>query len=293
MPGRSWIQIDLRLSQPYQDLLTGQLAALGLSGFVQEDALLRGFLPAKAWTNAMKTRLKAQINSFRAEFPNTLAGYRTSRVREVNWNARWERSVGIVEATPHIVVKPSWRPLRKRDRGKIVLRIDPQMAFGTGHHESTRLCLHLMERYVRPKTRVLDAGTGTGILAIAAIRLGARKAVGIDSDVWSVRNARENAQRNRVRDRVSVRHGDLRRLPGTPFDLVVANIDLPTILSSLRTLKSRLAPGGVLILSGLLNSDLERLLDQPAIRRLQPIELVSENEWAAVAFTPIHANWRN
>lgn len=166
-------------------------------------------------------------------------------------DAAWERQAGIVEATDRIIIKPSWKKLRKGDRGRIVLHIDPKMSFGTCHHETTRLCLFLLQEYVKRSGHVLDFGCGTGALAIAAVKLGARSALAVDNDLWAIRNARENVRKNRVR----VASRELFRLPDREFDLIVANIDLPTITNTLPLLVKKLRLEGVLILSGLLTSD--------------------------------------
>jgi ribosomal protein L11 methyltransferase len=130
---------------------------------------------------------------------------------------------------------------------------------------------------------VLDFGSGTGILAIAAVKLGAASALAIDNDPWAVENARENISRNRVPRRVKAVEGDRRKLPKRSFDLIVANIDLPTITKSLADLLKRLKPQGTLIISGLLTTDLTNFLNLISHQGVVPLEMLNENEWVAVA----------
>jgi ribosomal protein L11 methyltransferase len=163
------------------------------------------------------------------------------------------------------------------------------MAFGTGHHETTRLSLVLLEEYLRPGFDVLDVGTGTGILAIAAVKLGAASALGIDNDEWSIENACENIRLNKVHRRVTVRRGDAAKRTKGSFDLIMANIDLPTISSSLRVILRSLKAEGILILSGLLNSDLSRFMDCISHLGIVPLEMLTENEWVAVSLTKLDA----
>lgn len=172
-------------------------------------------------------RLRTVQESLKREFPAMDVRFQKVALREQNWNAQWERRAGIVEATDRIIIKPSWKKLGVRHKGKIVLRIDPKMSFGTGHHETTRLCLVLLQEYVKPGAHVLDFGSGTGIQAIAAVKLGARSALPIDSDEWAFENARENVKKNRVTRSVKVIKGDLQRVRTRKVDLVVANIDMP------------------------------------------------------------------
>ena len=195
----------------------------------------------------------------------------------------WERSIHIIEPAPGIVVKPSWRRLRKKDKGKIVLHIDPKMSFGTGHHETTRICLRLLQQYIQPSMSVLDFGSGTGILAIAAIKLGAKRAVAIDNDAWTIPNIKENLTRNGLEGRVRVILGDSTALPETGFDLIVANVDLPTIAKVHRQLVRRLRKGGLLLFSGLLTSDLIPLHKLVRHLGLSPLDIVEENDWTAIA----------
>ena len=283
MPSRSWIQASIRLPLHLHDLLTGQLAEIGFTGFQQEDRALHCFIQRQRWNSKRRARLGSLLARFKKEFPAIDVVPSTRTIREQNWNSRWERSVGIVEATNRIIIRPSWRPLRKRDKGKIVITIDPKMSFGTGHHETTRLCLTLLEEFVVRGTRMLDIGSGTGVLSIAAVKLGAKRAIGIDHDPWAVLNARENIRRNRVGRAVQIRKSSTGRLPAGRFGIIASNIDLPTNLRLLPSILDRMDPDGVIILSGFLASDLRTLLDHLKNKGVLPLELLEENEWIAVA----------
>ena len=164
------------------------------------------------------------------------------------------------------------------------------MAFGTGHHETTRLSLVLLEGHVCSGAHVLDFGSGTGILAIAAVKLGAASALAIDNDPWAVENAQENISRNRVPRKVKAVEGDVRKLPKRSFDLIVANIDLPTITKNLAALIRKLRPQGTLIVSGLLTTDLTNFLNLISHRGAVPLEMLNENEWVAVALVKADAH---
>ena len=289
MRHRTWHQITLLLPIRLHDLITGQLALLGFEGFQQEDQALLCFVKASKWGRLMEHQLQDLLAGFKKEFPSCDLVYSRQTIREQNWNARWERSVGIVDVTPRLIIKPSWKKLRKKDHGKVVLVIDPKMSFGTGHHESTRLCLFLLEEHIRRADKVLDVGCGTGVLSIAAAKLGAKTVVAIDNDEWSVLNARENARNNRVGRRVRISQSDVRRLPAGKFDLILSNIDLPTNLAALPFYVKHLARGGTIILSGLLTADLTRILDSLPSARLVPTEYLEENEWVAVSLAKSNA----
>jgi ribosomal protein L11 methyltransferase len=286
---KQWIEVVVTSPTSHQDLLIGQLALLGFEGFLQEETSVCCYVPLATWKKGMELKLHTLLANFRKEFKGIQLSTTTKTINEKNWNEEWEKSIGIVEATSRIVIKPSWKKLRKRDKGKIVLHIDPKMAFGTGHHETTRLSLVLLEEYVRLGSRVLDFGSGTGILAIAAVKLGAASALAIDNDPWAVENALENITRNRVPRKVKAVEGDGRRLPKQAFDVIVANIDLPTITKTLSGLVKKLRPQGTLIVSGLLTTDLTNFLNLISHQGVVPMEMLNENEWVAVALTKADA----
>jgi ribosomal protein L11 methyltransferase len=287
MKSLKWIQIVIRINETYQDLLIGQLTLLGCNGFLQEEKALRCYIPAPKWTLVIQTEYQTILNRFKHEFPVVDLSYTITSLRQQNWNKTWEKKTGIVEVTPRIVIKPSWKKLPSRHRKKLVLHIDPKMSFGTGHHETTRLCLNLIERFLEPNMNVIDFGCGTGVLGIACIKLGACSVVAIDNDTWAIKNTQENVKRNHVQCQIIVLQGSMSAIPRLKFDLLVANIDIPTISRFIHSLALRTRKQGLIILSGILTSDIPTLLPSFHKNSLIPIELDIENEWSAVALRRI------
>jgi ribosomal protein L11 methyltransferase len=283
MKSRKWCQISVRLEEPYQDLLVGQLALLGISGFVQEEKSLSCFISANKWTSTIRVKFQKTLDRFRIEFPIVDLSYTVKSIREENWNKTWEKQTGIVEATSHIIIKPSWKKLPKQFRDKIVLHVDPKMSFGTGHHETTRLSLRLLERFLQPKMKVLDFGCGTGVLGIASVKLGAQSVMAVDNDPWAIKNTRENIKRNNVQRHMTVRLGSVSAIPRLKYDLIIANIDFLTISRFIKSIIGRIRKEGTIILSGILTSDMPALLPLFEKNLLVPVKLDNENEWTAVA----------
>ncbi len=183
-------------------------------------------------------------------------------------------------------IEPSWA-VSKYSRKRIVVRLDPGAAFGAGDHPTTRLCLTGLERYVRPGMSVLDVGTGTGILAIAAAKLGASRVLALDTDSVAVKAARANATANGVR--VNVWRGTLsrwrqRRLK-SEFDLVLANVYAQAIMDLAAALAAVLRPGGILIVSGIHAEQVDRVMIALGVAGLRLDNVQSEAEWVAVVAT--------
>lgn len=173
-----------------------------------------------------------------------------------DWSVRWREGLGVVRISGRLAVRPSF--VADDGRGGAGLVIEPGQAFGTGGHASTRLALELLDGLAAPQlegARVLDAGTGSGVLALAALALGARSAVGFDLDPIAVREARENARRNALGARLGLFAGPLAALRAPPFDLVLANLLRTELLPILDGLAAALRPGGRAVLSGLLASE--------------------------------------
>jgi len=171
-------------------------------------------------------------------------------VKEEDWAENWKQYYKPFRLGDHMVVKPTWEPWDTQE-GDLIIEIDPGMAFGTGTHETTAMCVGLIEKYYRGGT-LLDVGTGSGILAIAAARLGAKGIVAVDIDPDAVRVAKENVEHNGLSSAIDVREGDLLQGLSQRFDFAVANILAPVICMLAAPLKNHLMPGGRFICSGII-----------------------------------------
>jgi len=202
-------------------------------------------------------------------------------VEQESWQDSWKQFWHCTRVGEKIVVCPSWEDFSPA-RGDVVLRLDPGMAFGTGTHQSTRLCLELAEKVVTGGQRVLDLGCGSGILAIAALLLGANTALGVDIDEVAVRTATENAQLNNVGGRAFFRKGNLAEHIDGSYDIIFANIIADVILRLLPEIPRVLAPKGVLIVSGILSEragEIEAALGVSGLRAHTKLE---DGGWAAI-----------
>jgi len=170
---------------------------------------------------------------------------------EVDWSEAWKKHMPVLHIGGRIVIRPSWLEYAPKPE-EVVIQLDPGMAFGTGLHPTTQLCLHALERYLVPDAHILDMGTGTGILSIAAAKLGARHILAVDNDPVAIRTARENVAENQVSQIITLREGDLEAAP-EEYDLVLINILAQVILGMLdKELVTRVRTGGLLIAAGLL-----------------------------------------
>lgn len=201
----------------------------------------------------------------------------------VDWTVRWREGI-TTRRFGRLVLTPSWLPVAPAD-GEAVVTLDPESAFGSGEHGSTRAALTLLERHLRPGDRVLDFGSGSGILAIAAARLGARSAVGIEVDDEANPIAEANARRNAVADRVTFLHGDaghLHALVG-PADLVCSNILRTVNARLLPAIRDALRPGGVAVFSGMEAAEAPLFLPVLSQAGWTVRDEVRDGDWWAVA----------
>ena len=164
----------------------------------------------------------------------------------------------------------------------MVITIDSKMSFGTGEHQTTRLVIRLLEKYTPAGGRVLDAGTGTGVLAIAAILLGAGSAIGFDNDEWCLLNAKENTDANNLSDKIEIRLCEISGIPENNFDLILANIQKNILLPIANDIKNHLAPSGKVILSGLLLIDFDDIIGKYSSIGFRLVERMDMDEWMAL-----------
>lgn len=275
--------LDILLSVPNDDslreTLAYQLHQLGFEGLMEDQDVLHAYIRREHWDNALQRSLQAVWNT---HAPHSIAISSITEIENQNWNLQWEESIQPIAVTERIIITPSWHPLPDQEQ-KIVLIIDPKMSFGTGYHESTRLALRLLERYLIANSTVLDVGTGTGILSIAAVKLGARLAIGVDLDEWSYVNGIENVERNGLMKYVDVRHGSLDVVQEREFTMIMANITRNAIIELLPAMLDKLQTDGLLLLSGLMADDrvaMEKTLQR---HRCTILSVINENEWIGIA----------
>lgn len=205
-------------------------------------------------------------------------------VYEEDWAVSWREFFGVVQTGGRVVVVPSWIEHDELP-GQVIVRVDPGRAFGTGHHETTRLCLLALDEHVKQGMSFLDVGTGSGILSMAALALGARVGLALDIDPSAVEVARENLRAAGLEGRVEVRQATLEPGHGSEYECVTANIFADPIIEMAGPLAAALAPGGILIASGILGADGSRVAGALATEGLTLQAVRYQGDWCALEMT--------
>ena len=241
---------------------------------------VRGYFPDTARTAKQCKRLEKQIEALKKR---SGGDYRITyqRLDEADWAEAWKEFFWPQRITSRLVVKPTWREFKAK-KDDIVIEIDPGMAFGTGTHPTTALCLTMLERYLKPHGRFLDIGTGSGILLIAAARMGAKMGDGIDNDEVAVNVARQNLRLNQIDSKqFRVGYGDLSKPISERYDVIAANILSEVILVLLDDILRIMAPDGLLICSGIIAKNGAKVQSKINAVGLETVEFVSQDEWVA------------
>ena len=205
----------------------------------------------------------------------------TSDVREEDWATAWKSYYHPIALSDKLAICPSWEEYTPHP-GQKVIRLDPGMAFGTGTHETTRLCLTLLEKYLSVGDSMLDVGCGSGILAICARLLGSGRTVGVDIDSVAVRVAKENAELNGCAE-IEILCGDLATDVTGPFDIICANIVADAILRLAKNLPALMHQNSICIVSGIIDTRCQEVMQGLITAGLTPIQVEEQNGWAAIA----------
>jgi ribosomal protein L11 methyltransferase len=272
----SWWAIDVRTSPERRDGLTAWLVArTGQAVEEQDDGTLVTFAPDEESAEALVAELEGRVDE--------LAHTARRPLDPVDWSVGWRQGLS-PRRFGRLTVVPSWLPeASSSDHHTVVL--DPESAFGSGEHGSTRAAITLLEQLLQPGNRVLDLGSGSGILAIAAVKLGAARAIGIEIDDEANEVASRNAERNGVLGRVQFLDGDagvLAALAG-PADVILSNILRTANTVLLPAISKALAPEGVAIFSGMEREESPEFLQALEIAGFRPIQETVDEGWWAVA----------
>jgi len=265
---------------------------LGLDAFsVAEDLLdngkvvVSGYFSEEIDIDHALERLK-DYNSFLEDIMQGISvfNFNVEEIDQSSWQL-WKKRIKTVKVTDRIIIKPPWDRYRPKDT-EIVIEINPSLAFGTGHHESTKLCITGLERLLDSagNKSVLDAGCGSGVLSIVAVKLGAKKVVAFDIDRVAVKETKRNLKRNSVSDKVSLVCGYIDSIKGK-YDLIVANISVEELVRMRDEFKSRLSGKGLLLLSGIPYSRRDELVYGMESSALNFREGFRKGDWVAFVFS--------
>lgn len=203
-------------------------------------------------------------------------------VNDSEWENGWKKYFKCTKIGERLIIRPSWEELNDNE-GRKVLTIDPGAAFGTGTHATTTLCLEMLEKYVKPDDMMLDVGCGSGILSIAAVLLGAKKAIGVDIDAQSVKVAKENAALNEMTPKTEYLVGDLAEKVEGKFSVICANIVADVIIRLLGTIKNYMTDDAVLITSGIIDLRENDVLEGFKKYGFKVVEKKLKDNWCAIA----------
>lgn len=251
------------------------------AGFLEEEDKLICYIPEADYVDSLESDLKTYLNDVKENYGVKDFNVAIEKIKNKNWNQEWEESIEPLEITDKIVIKPTWKEYKAKP-GQMIIEIDPKMSFGTGHHETTRLMLWGLEKYIRPDLKVLDMGTGTGVLCIAALFMGAGSAVGIDNDEWAFENSVENIKLNKVEDKIRIILGDLNSVPDEKYDIISSNIDFRTNSEYVKKYSQFLSDDGVIVLSGILITDEPSMTALVEAYDMKVIDKKYENEWCCL-----------
>lgn len=246
-----------------------------------ETATVKAYFPDHMNLAEKIAVMTVKIDEMRSYLDVGTGKISTLEVKKEDWANEWKQYYQVTTVGENIIIKPTWEDYTPNSDKEIIIELDPGMAFGTGTHETTSMCMEILERYVEKGDVVLDIGAGSGILGITAAKLGAKAVVGVDLDEVAVKVAKENIELNKMSDIVDVRHGDLLDVVSGKGNIVVANIIADAIIYLSDIVISSMEEDGVFISSGIIDYRIDDVIDALEAN-FEIIEIKRDGEWAAI-----------
>jgi len=297
-----WLEVSLLVNGELAEAVAEVLDRYASNGVVYESGVtyndaedegtpfgpvkVYAYLPVDEYLEEKRQRLSEALWYLGRIQPLPEAVYRT--IEDEDWMASWKKNYHPIPIGKRLLVLPAW--IAQEDFSRVAVRIDPSMAFGTGTHPTTQLCLEMVEKYVQPGQSVIDVGCGSGILSIAALKMGAGKVLGVDIDSASVRSTRENAAANEVASQLEVGLGSVTEVAEGRFSLssaplVLANILAPVIIRLFGAgLAGLVAPGGLIALSGILFEQGPAVQAAAEAEGLRFVEQQQSGDWIVLVY---------
>ena len=306
-----WTEVLIKVDPQAVEAVTDILYGLGAQGVaidepvdvqrLREDELYWDYIDEKLLENdTEETKIMAYFSEEETNLPEKIAVIKEkirnltefglsigsgtvelSNVNQEDWESAWKQYFKPVHVTDRIVVKPEWEEYSPQE-GEIVIEIDPGMAFGTGTHETTSMCINQIEKNLKSGDTVIDIGCGSGILSMAAVLLGAEKATGVDLDPVAVRVALENVELNNLQDKIEILHGNLTDVIREKADIVVANIMADIILMLLEDVREFIKDDGLFISSGIIQEKRAAVEARLLEKNFSIVEVETKGEWCAI-----------
>ncbi len=306
-----WTEVLIKVDPQAVEAVTDILYGLGAQGVaidepvdvqkLREDELYWDYIDEKLLENdTEETKIMAYFSEEETNLPEKIAVIKEkirnltefglsigsgtvelSNVNQEDWESAWKQYFKPVHVTDRIVVKPEWEEYSPQE-GEIVIEIDPGMAFGTGTHETTSMCINQIEKNLKAGDRVIDIGSGSGILSMASVLLGAEKATGVDLDPVAVRVALENVELNNLQDKIDILHGNLTDVIREKADIVVANIMADIILILLEDVREFIKDDGLFISSGIIQEKRAAVEARLLEKNFSIVEVETKGEWCAI-----------
>ncbi len=278
-----WLSVEVLAPPDLWEAVAAVLMEHGCTGLIRAEAPPRvvGYLPESQVEQLMP--IQERLHQFPQFGLPPVIAVQIAPVQARDWQTAWRRYFRSRRYGQRLRVQPSWSQ-RQPQPDEITIILDPGMAFGTGNHPTTALCLELLDRYVQAGSRVADIGTGTGILAIAAAKLGAQEVVAVDNDPLTVLVARGNIERNGVANRVQVLEGDGWSVLQGQFDLIVCNILSEFLIQTAPLVPRYLREGGLYIVSGFIGRNGRRVRRALEKAGLRLEEVRKRRSWVAAVF---------
>lgn len=281
-PEVTWYELHVPAPLSARDMIVAFLAEAGTAGCQElEDTVVAYFQGAAP--RRVARALRHMMERLGHKVPSE--SLRIRKVATKDWAETWKAFLGPVQVSSRVLICPTWASVPS-PAGGLVIHLDPGMAFGSGHHATTRGMLLLLEECVAPGQRVLDVGTGSGILAIAACKLGSGPVFACDTDREAVFIARENARRNHVDGQMHLWVGSIDACRNIVFDLIAANITTPALLPLLPEFKFLLRHQGALLLSGILDREEQSFAQALAVEGFKVTKRLQIEEWVSLVMRP-------
>jgi ribosomal protein L11 methyltransferase len=261
-----YVELQIETSEQWQkDMIVAQLSEIGFEGFEEAKKQVKAYIPEHGFNEAAAKKILLALN----------VAFTKNTITNRNWNAEWEADFKPVVVGDFCVIRAGFHAPITNAKHEII--VTPKMSFGTGHHATTFMMIQAMSTMVLANKSVFDFGTGTGVLAILATRMGAKTVAAIDNDDWSIENAAENFRDNNCNE--IVLHQAEAIEENNFYDLILANINRHVILDQLGSIRQHLNKNGVVLLSGILNTDEEKLAETASYTGLKITDKWEKDDW--------------